>query len=358
MSSQNRNAGALIDAEQLAQGISNQVDFFFLIRLIERARYYSLRAEELSGSQLGSDCHPKDEPVRFKGNYSLAFDAGSYGLVEKIPSEGHSISYAVTVNFIGLAGSAGVLPLHYTRLIAERVKQRDRSMVDFIDIFHHRLVSLFYRGWQKYRFTAQYEAYALANKQDPFSLVVECLTGKSGGMPQHLKNYYSGYFSKKIRTESGLCSMLSDFLGVKVEVDSFVGKWLVLDPSDRFSLSVAKPVQVLGAGIMLGNRCWGVQSKLEIRIGEMSHDAYLSSGPGSEKYELLVGLINAYLPSNLDVDIKFEVKNGRKTGLALGKGVQLQKNCWLQGKTSESLMAQVSVNRSGETQKKRNSYGI
>ena len=64
----------------------------------------------------------------------------------------------MTVNFIGLIGPLGVLPhaLHRTDRGAP-VCARCRTLRDFLDIFNHRMISLFYRAWEKYRFPVAYE---------------------------------------------------------------------------------------------------------------------------------------------------------------------------------------------------------
>lgn len=313
--------------------------------------------------QVGGDAHPVDEAVRFKGNYNLAFAAESYSQVKpklsdpsaasdiKIKAEQQAreipSTYTVIVNFIGLAGAAGILPQHYTRLIMERLKQRDRAMADFIDIFHHRLVSLFYRGWQKYRFTNQYEAYALQGKRDPFSYVLQCLSGAGSSVVDEIKTYYSGYFSKKVRTISGLKSLLEDFLQCEITIHSFKGQWLHLASSDRFILSATNPKYVLGQGVLLGRRCWDVQSKISVELGPLTHEQYHHLGPGSEAYSQTQRLVDAYLPTHLSVDFEYKVESVISKGKALGKGVQLQRNGWLGSKEGVPLRAKVSVNRNG-----------
>ena len=54
----------------------------------------------------------------------------------------------MVINFMGLVGPSGVLPLYYTELIVERIRQKDRAMLNFLDIFHHRMTSLFYQAWE------------------------------------------------------------------------------------------------------------------------------------------------------------------------------------------------------------------
>jgi len=37
------------------------------------------------------------------------------------------------------------------------VRYKDSSLWAFLDLFGHRMVSLFYRAWERYRFTVAYE---------------------------------------------------------------------------------------------------------------------------------------------------------------------------------------------------------
>ena len=55
----------------------------------------------------------------------------------------------MTVNFLGLTGPQGVLPLDYSLYAAGRERAGDHALKDFIGLFEHRIISLFYRAWAK-----------------------------------------------------------------------------------------------------------------------------------------------------------------------------------------------------------------
>ena len=67
----------------------------------------------------------------------------------------------MTVTFLGLYGTTGVLPRHYTHRLLEidQYTRGDagRPLRDWLDLFNHRWVWQFYRAWEKYRFWLAYE---------------------------------------------------------------------------------------------------------------------------------------------------------------------------------------------------------
>src|SRR3546814_20185719 len=57
----------------------------------------------------------------------------------------------MTVAFLGLSGPSGVLPHHYTRWLIARARARDPGPRDFLELFNHRLLLLFWHAWRKHR---------------------------------------------------------------------------------------------------------------------------------------------------------------------------------------------------------------
>ncbi|MGH8074439.1 MAG: type VI secretion system baseplate subunit TssG, partial [Lysobacter sp.] len=55
----------------------------------------------------------------------------------------------LTPAFMGLLGSGGALPIFYTELLAQReTYHRDTAAREFLDVFQHRAVALFYQAWR------------------------------------------------------------------------------------------------------------------------------------------------------------------------------------------------------------------
>src|SRR5438445_9225836 len=116
---------------------------------------------------VGRHPHPADEIVGFRALNSLTFPASCIHDVVRAQDDGIA---TMLVAFMGLTGPSGVLPRHYTELMLERERKRDRAIAEFFDIFNHRAISLFYRAWQKYRVPiADEQASGLGAVEDPFT---------------------------------------------------------------------------------------------------------------------------------------------------------------------------------------------
>src|SRR5713101_2915251 len=126
----------------------------------------------------------------------------------------------VVINFMGLAGPSGVLPLYYAELIVERIRQKDRAMLGFLDIFNHRMISLFYQAWEKYRFTIAYER----GERDRFSHHLMDLIGVGTKLLEDRLSvrddsllFYAGLLAMHARSAAALQRILSDYFDVPVE---------------------------------------------------------------------------------------------------------------------------------------------
>src|SRR6185312_2746376 len=122
--------------------------FFQAVRLLERL--FPDRAP------VGRLVSPDREVVRFAAHASFPFPASQIQTIDwpdtapPLPDLPASGAPRMVINFMGLAGPSGVMPLYYTELIVERLRQKDRALLGFFDIFNHRMISLFYQAWEKY----------------------------------------------------------------------------------------------------------------------------------------------------------------------------------------------------------------
>jgi type VI secretion system protein ImpH len=125
-------------ADELAAG-PGRFDFFQAVRLLER----------LAGADgrpaVGGDAPPDREAVHFRVQPALRFPAGP---VAKVFTPDAGDPPEMWVTFGGLTGPDGILPQHYTALLLTRHRLKDATLRDWLDLFHHRALSLLVRAWE------------------------------------------------------------------------------------------------------------------------------------------------------------------------------------------------------------------
>jgi len=314
-------------------------NFFETVRVHERKAFQNLPTESRWQAVIGMDVLPEEEKLRFRSNYSLSYAATAVIDGGKFDTEDYK---TLLVNFLQIAGAEGTLPQHYTKLIISRIKHKDYALADFIDMFHHRLVSLFYRGWAKYRLVPQLEAHRLANKSDPVSDLIDALAANQTAQ-RVAQRYYAGHFSKQIRSGRALETMLIDFLRRNVGVEEHIGSWIALNDRNLSKLTNQPEKSVrLGQGILIGRRAWSVQSKIAVHIRDLDHDSYRSLMPGTERFEALKHLIRNYVPHHISIDLFFYI-HAEQVRIGFRDKPQLAKSAWLYSQPKQILKAKASI---------------
>ena len=80
----------------------------------------------------------------------------------------------MTVTFLGVAGTGGILPWHYTQSLIDQAREKDFGLRDFLDLFNHRLIANFYRAWKKCHFYVGYELSRRSRAKSPTALPRYC----------------------------------------------------------------------------------------------------------------------------------------------------------------------------------------
>ena len=136
----------------------------FRFEFFEAVRRMALAAGEgehaLLSPRTGGAWEPYEEHVSFRADIGHAFPASPVRSFALSPPElpGNRLLGEMTVTFMGLAGTGGVLPGHYTQLLIDRIHEKDFGLRDFLDLFNHRLIAHFYQGWAKCHFFVGYES--------------------------------------------------------------------------------------------------------------------------------------------------------------------------------------------------------
>lgn len=225
--------------------------------------------------------------IRFRNSVGLGFPPSEIEAID--PGTGDMQAITITPAMIGLLGTMGALPLHYTeRFAAWALRNRDDGPRAFLDLFSSRQVALFYRAWCKYRVRQP-----LAAGVDRFRPLLLALAGVAPGYQDVAGADAMARFAAPLRSRVVSADLIAGVLGacfgVPVRVEQFTGRWDVLEPGQRTRL--AQGNCVLGAGATAGARLLRPELGIRIRLGPVSAAEFARFLPEQEGSRALAALL-------------------------------------------------------------------
>ncbi len=250
---------------------------------------------------LGQTLEPKKEAVRFSVKPSLAFPGSDISDLKESDNDGPA---QMEVTFMGLVGPAGVMPHWYTELVFERIWHKDHSLAGFLNIFHHRLISLFYLAWKKYRFEASY----LPDARDRLSQSLLSLAGlgtpgliERMGLPAESLAFYSGLLSRGVASAAAIESAVEYFSGTEVSIDQFIERMLPITPEDQTRLGAAN--SRLGVDVVCGTFIRECATKFQINLGPVSYESFQRFLPTGDLLPPIFALVRCMVGIEYEFDI-------------------------------------------------------
>lgn len=280
--------------------------------------------------RLGESQRPSQDPIRIGQEPATTFEPAN--LTAFNPAE-DGRPHRLTIRYPGLLGPNGPLPLHLTEHAKHRLNRHgDATFMRFLDIFHHRMVSLFYRAWANNEPTVSFDR----PHADRFAGYVGALAGigmsalrKRDEINDLTKYFYCGRFASQTKSAEGLEDILGDYFQMPVRVESFVGEWLNLPEKSRCRLGHDPANGTLGDSAILGGRVWECQFKFRIIVGPIDKEKYDSLLPLSKRIRRLIAIVRNYIGDELAWDLKLILKrNAVPTSRLSGKS-RLGWTTWL-----------------------------
>jgi type VI secretion system protein ImpH len=198
----------------------------------------------------------------------------------------------------------------------------DPTLARFFDVFHHRVLSLFYRAWANSQPTVS----ADRPQQDHFLTYVGALIGlamsglqRRDAFPDSAKLFYAGRLAAQTRNAEGLRAMVGDYFGMPTQVEEFVGSWVDLPESERWHLGGGPDGMRLGLSSNMGARAWSRESKFRIVLGPLHRKQFQSMLPEGEALPRLAALVRNYAGDALDWDVRLILDERTDQPLRLGK---------------------------------------
>ena len=269
---------------------------------------------------VGYFASPQDEVVHFGAADGLSFPASQ---IQELRWEAEEAPQ-MTVNFMGLTGPQGVLPHWYSELVSERLRAKDATLQSFLDIFNHRVISLFYRAWEKHRLPVTYgladEDHFTHHLLDLIGLGTSGLQERQAVQDEALLRF-TALLGKQVRSAAALETILAQYFEVPVEIEEFTGAWYRLDPVSQCCFDDEElPSQQLGLGAIAGDEIWNQQARVRVKLGPLSLERYKDFLPKAPGFEAVRAITRFFSNDEFEFEVQLILKREDVPSPELGAG--------------------------------------
>lgn len=322
-------------------------DFFQAVRVLERIFVRRESADDAQPVRVPVGrvneeeqvVAPAREVARFRTRASLDFPASEVHQLLFDETQEKTVPPQLEVNFMGLTGPQGVLPHSYTELLMERLRAKDRTLHDFLDLFNHRLISFFFRAWEKYRFPVAYERRVVREQaeaerirrwpvstfrlpvtrtaelsgrlrtDDQFTAALYSFIGMGTRGLRQRQTFrdesllvYGGLIAQRPHSASAVSAIVRDYFDVPARLAQFHGQWLALDAESVSRLGEAN--STLGVTALAGARVWDAQSKFRLQLGPLTYAQFTAFLPPGSAYRPLQEMVRLLVGMEFDFDVQ------------------------------------------------------
>jgi type VI secretion system protein ImpH len=326
---------------------THALDLRFLENPVGLSFYQAVRRLECLFAhkpRIGYAKRSPDDPVQLCQEPSLRFAPATLQRFERRKNDGKP---RLMVNFMGLLGPQGPMPLNITDYVHDReLNHDDPTLARFLDIFNHRMICLFYRAWACNRQTISYDR----PHEDRFSAYIGSLIGigtdslrDRDAVPDMAKLHYSGHLACQTRHAEGLRTILEDYFGVKTSIEEFVGQWINVPDAYQCRLGQCPDNATVGVNVVIGSRVWDCQKKFRIRMGPLALKDYERMLPAGESFAGLKAWVRNYVGDELSWELQLILKASEVPALRLGEAGRLGWTTWLKSRPFEEDVGDLLV---------------
>ena len=230
--------------------------------------------------------------MRLRGHPSLSFPPRDVMTVEVGEHMDGRTRFDLEIACMTLYGVDTPLPLHIT----EKILHSDSTAVrDFLDIFNHRILSLLYRIWGRYRLHVGCTQWG----EDDLTRQINDLIDLPE-IPMALR--YAGIFFQRPRSATGLEHLLrAYFPDVPVAVEQCLPREITISP--RQQCQVGMSGCSLGQDLILGERIVEVNGSFRVCVGPLSREHRGDFLPDSDQVQRIHALVDAWCQEPLDWEL-------------------------------------------------------
>lgn len=278
----------------------------------------------------------RQDPVRLGQAAHLDFASATLRRVEPATDERPE---RLLQNFHGLFGPNGPLPVHLTEYAMERsLSWHDPTLERFCDVFHHRMLSLFYRLWAN----AEPAVCEDRPEHNRFRTYIGALAGlglpslrEQDALPDQAKLFHAGLLANQKRSPEGLLCIISQQFGMPVRLHEYQPEWLPLPHDARLHLGDARSTGSLGVNTVLGARTFERQFRFSIVFGPLGLADFESLLPDQPVPRKLSALVRNYVGLEFSWDYAVLVHEDDMPAARPGEYGQLGWSTWLSGRARE-----------------------
>lgn len=299
--------------------------FFQALRRIE--------AENPECPGFGRSRRASQDPLRLGQSASLSFASATLaGIQPAIDGRPERLLQ----NFHGVFGPNGPLPVHLTEYAMERrLLNHDPTFERFCDVFHHRMLSLFYR----IRANADPAICEDRPTENRFRIYVGALLGlgtpalrNRDACTDEAKLFHAGHYANQKRSPGALLGILSQQFSMPVRLHEFEPEWLELPAHSRLHLGMTPATGRLGVNTVIGARTWERQFRFALVFGPVSRKAFESLLPDQPAPSRLAALVRNFVGFEFSWEYRVVVREDERPVACLGRYGQLGWSSWLDGR--------------------------
>lgn len=286
---------------------------------------------------IGRQGPPDEEPVRLAGWLSLAFPSGDVARIvrrdEDPGAEAAGPAWRLESPLVGIYGTSSPLPDCYTEALLDQEDGGPER--GFLDLFQHRLLSLLWRTWSRYRWEVGWRAPGAG----PLDATTDRVARLAGLGPEALPPGHRtsrlallswvGLLTVEPRTAGALELLLRRALpACEVEVVPFVARWTPLPEADLSRLGGARCV--LGESTVCGERLLDRAGTFRVAVTCPDAATYLSFFEQDGPLATVLELVRLFNPDLLDCELEQRLDPAAVCEPRLGSAdVRLGWSSWL-----------------------------
>lgn len=275
---------------------------------------------------LGTTDSPAADPIRFRSRAQLGFPGREIDAV-RYDTDDLSARPSVVTTFLGLYGVDARMPAYFVDVVAQNRDGAERLSA-FLDLFHHRVITQYYRVARKYRYpvgfrrdgTDPVSRYLLSFAGFGFSTSPRLITSvprlpAADEKPQPSARQrllevadkrrllsMLALTMQKTRTAEGLAGVLRHAVpDASIAVEEFHPVWREVDDVEPAAL---------GEQCLLGRGFYDRANTVRVVITPSSRETVLALVPGQPAHREVMSLLRFYLGYESEADLEMHVRAG------------------------------------------------